>query len=83
MNEKEINKIIAEYMGTCCDYGNSYTDSLDACVPVVERLELEEICYFKTPDFWICRLKGEISTLEETRSLALATALATCIKEIR
>ena len=54
MNDKEVNKIIAEYMGVpetvsinCGDYSQDvlrYVDSLDALVPVWEKLGRYAAC---------------------------------------
>jgi hypothetical protein len=93
MTKYEINKTIAEYMGheynqlycKLCgihDDCPEYTESLDACVPVVKKLLRGK----RDTYGWIRQLVSDPLTtafkFKESPSLALATALAECIKEI-
>lgn len=69
-------------------YIKAYTASLDACVPVVEKLSRDigrtlaikiNLNVFCT---WFCMLDGDIGDDKTTPSLALATALAMKIKSL-
>lgn len=106
MTEQEINKIIAEYMGydsidRYCkmngDYydAKKYTESLDACVPVVEkffndRMPMRDSWEFRLTRWdkdlkWFLAYTNEKCHMDQIESnlpsLALATALAKVIKE--
>ncbi len=99
MKPEEINKIIAEYMGDnreeffngCCyETLKLYTDSVDACLPVVEKIMREENIYLKV--FWEemnflaafhdCDGDLVMSFEDKSPSLALSTALAEVINSL-
>ena len=100
-SEEEINKVITEYMGHKAHMGNihpwyhenyterSYTDSLDALIPVVEKLELNHLtlmfsyCFMPAKSMWYCK-RGDYgdATSDKSPSLALATACYKVIKEL-
>ena len=114
MTEEEINKIIAEYMGwhrvessmidtyvsKCFNYSvkSEPTESLDALVPVFEKIYKEDYCepiYFRlstilngeymVETIW-AHHDGDIphfkNMILKSPSLALATACAEVIKEL-
>jgi len=93
MEEQEINKTIAEYMhprarsaGFNAAISKKYTTSLDACIPVVEKLGVARYEFFWLPDGWVVEVGvNKLDNVEErakSPALALSTALAKAIKEI-
>lgn len=100
MTEEEINKIITEFMGL--EYypehdfiyskshaiSAAYTQSLDALIPVVERLDIYDLKFTALGKSWNdfeCRVELDSANYYKdeghTPSMALATACAKVIKE--
>lgn len=89
MEPQEANKIIAEYMGvsleTFLTYNlKSYSKSLDAIVPVWEKLEIRMSLDMNYRDMspWACVCVYEIAAFGETIQEAAAIATAKAILEI-
>ena len=98
MTKEEINKTIAEYMGNKGDYNIDlgwypYVDSLDALIPVVEKIlkkndyQLELVNYGEWGAFFYDLSAGIRRSVtnesDNSPSLALATACAKIIKELK
>lgn len=103
MNDEEINKTIAEFMGFSMDHkirdsympcnpmqpfdvelSPDYTTSLDALVPVVEKLNSLSYFWYK-PDsndpYWEADISGcELNHIDKSPARALALAIYEVIK---
>lgn len=91
MNDKEVNKIIAEFMGfneSDIEVGcyPKYTNSLDALVPVWEKLKTKQVRLGDSYGFDQCQLYTGIDPTiwsdGKTVQQAAAHATAKAIKEI-
>ena len=98
MKEHEVNKIIAEFMANKFPDSHlkgvvQYTRSLDALVPVVERLVKQtnmkfypEISFDKCNGFWRWLVSETVlwdnGIVDVSPSMALATACAKAINEL-
>lgn len=101
MNEQEINKCLAEFMGyevkesgffdgvffadskILGESPTNYTKSLDALIPVVEKLNYGgTLCYLSELEQWNCFVQDTSDVnLSKSPSLSLATALAKVIQK--
>lgn len=93
MSEEEISKTIAKYMGWYDEPVNPripyeeisfYTKSLDALVPVVEKLNMQTILH-KRGSGWHASIHDSNTShgySEKSPSKALAMACAEAIKEL-
>jgi len=103
MEEEEINRVIANYMGytnikqeegltfaglTCGVIGVhvfDYSRSLDALIPVVEKLHSKdnmEYLLWIEDSIWYAEYNASYKNFAKTPALALATACAKVIKEL-
>ena len=104
MTDQEVNNVIAEYMGCTidiedgveyisndiCQLGNLYTESLDALVPVWERLFLIDETFNIEMDYddehgfyWKCYFDKQVNYINQTSpQQAAAHATAKAIIEI-
>jgi len=103
MKTEEINKTIAGYMGEKISLDGAwvqkpfgrgysltplYTESLDTCIPVVEKLSKATgydilLKYVLSEKYWQAHPYGYETNESESPAFALATACAKAIKELK
>lgn len=88
MNENEVNKIIAEYMkmGKVQQefHAHLYSESLDALVPVWDKLDIYRLFSFDSNIFRIYKNKHKAHWKGTGKTIQQAAAIATarCVQEL-